>query len=540
MLASLMFNFLDAPGAAAAAASGPAVAAPAPVPVGLDDDEQRNVTLMAQTLNADGTPKRPMNAFMIFARKRRPQVSAQNQLLRTGEICKILSREWNSMAIHEKQEYLDLAKRLKDNFNSKYPDYVYRRRPNNSRRKRGRGEHRVGSVGPGGGGDGMHGGGDLDDDDSHVDESDNQDAPGTNHTLQHPTHILPTHTQPYYPLMSHAHNVPNGHSRNPLASSSRQPPPPLYPVANVPPGPHSAVSYTSSSASPLSAHPVHAHYPQSHQGNYFSNDRHWSDNGRPSSSHQDPAPVHFPLRTASPAGSYPLSAHHSSVQSSSASPTSATNSRKGPLQLLSTPFHPQGSDSYSAHAPGEHVPSSAASSHSGSGPASTSHSPSTSTWPRAPQGRPSPPIHSVGTTPSPTAQLYPMAADPASYQQPQRVELPSIHTAVPARTMGPPHDAPMPQSIRLPYDTTYRPPPHYHNQHHNGHGDIYGHAPVPVPLTPSYMSTPGYSTPGAQSSTGPQSAHSASATLSYESPWSSRERLGGQPQRDPHPDHNSF
>ena len=38
-----------------------------------------------------------MNAFMIFARRRRPQVSAQNSLLRTGEISKILSKEWTTM-----------------------------------------------------------------------------------------------------------------------------------------------------------------------------------------------------------------------------------------------------------------------------------------------------------------------------------------------------------------------------------------------------------------------------------------------------------
>jgi hypothetical protein len=38
-----------------------------------------------------------MNAFMIFARRRRPQVSAANQTMRTGDISKILSKEWNSM-----------------------------------------------------------------------------------------------------------------------------------------------------------------------------------------------------------------------------------------------------------------------------------------------------------------------------------------------------------------------------------------------------------------------------------------------------------
>ncbi|KAG1842808.1 high mobility group box domain-containing protein, partial [Suillus tomentosus] len=101
-----------------------------------DIDDDVNISLTSQALNADGTPKRPMNAFMIFARRRRPQVSAENQSLRTGDVSKVLSREWNAMDMSEKQFYLDQAKHLKDNFNLKYPDYVYRRRPNNSRKKR--------------------------------------------------------------------------------------------------------------------------------------------------------------------------------------------------------------------------------------------------------------------------------------------------------------------------------------------------------------------------------------------------------------------
>lgn len=102
----------------------------------LEMPEDPHLALTSQTLNADGTPKRPMNAFMIFARKRRPQISAANQMMRTGDISKILSKEWNAMEMSEKKFYLDQAKKLKDNFNNKYPDYVYRRRPNNSRKKR--------------------------------------------------------------------------------------------------------------------------------------------------------------------------------------------------------------------------------------------------------------------------------------------------------------------------------------------------------------------------------------------------------------------
>ncbi|KAF5346412.1 hypothetical protein D9758_012764 [Tetrapyrgos nigripes] len=102
----------------------------------VERDQDDDNSLTSQTLNADGTPKRPMNAFMIFARRRRPQVSSENQSMRTGEISKILSKEWTSMLASEKQFYLDQAKQLKETFNSKYPDYVYRRRPNNSRRSR--------------------------------------------------------------------------------------------------------------------------------------------------------------------------------------------------------------------------------------------------------------------------------------------------------------------------------------------------------------------------------------------------------------------
>ena len=52
-----------------------------------------------------------MNAFMIFARRRRPQVSAANQTMRTGDISKILSKEWNSMDMVNSPDY-DVLYRL--------------------------------------------------------------------------------------------------------------------------------------------------------------------------------------------------------------------------------------------------------------------------------------------------------------------------------------------------------------------------------------------------------------------------------------------
>ncbi|KAG8886275.1 hypothetical protein FRB98_001372 [Tulasnella sp. 332] len=101
-----------------------------------EDGEDPFTALRSQALNPDGTPKRPMNAFMIFAKRRRPQVAADNASMRTGEISKILSKEWNSMDKNDKQFYNDHAKKLKEDFHKRWPDYVYRRRPNNSRKKR--------------------------------------------------------------------------------------------------------------------------------------------------------------------------------------------------------------------------------------------------------------------------------------------------------------------------------------------------------------------------------------------------------------------
>jgi len=80
--------------------------------------------------------KRPMNAFLIYSIKRRRELSAENPTLTTSEISTILGDEWAKMDSTLKNTYILQAQALKNSFDSEHPDYVYSRRPNNTRKKK--------------------------------------------------------------------------------------------------------------------------------------------------------------------------------------------------------------------------------------------------------------------------------------------------------------------------------------------------------------------------------------------------------------------
>ena len=59
-------------------------------------------------------PKRPLNAFMMFAGERRKQIKKENSELKVTEISKLLGQEWKAMSEDEKSPYTKEAKRLKE------------------------------------------------------------------------------------------------------------------------------------------------------------------------------------------------------------------------------------------------------------------------------------------------------------------------------------------------------------------------------------------------------------------------------------------
>ncbi|KAL7423514.1 hypothetical protein Q5752_001094 [Cryptotrichosporon argae] len=98
-----------------------------PLPAHLVEDWEALPDLLRQPMKKDGGPPRPMNAYFIFMRVRRPRIAEANPTLTTGQISSLLGKEWAALDHDDKAVYNDLADRHLRSFKKKFPDYQYER-----------------------------------------------------------------------------------------------------------------------------------------------------------------------------------------------------------------------------------------------------------------------------------------------------------------------------------------------------------------------------------------------------------------------------
>ncbi|XP_035639053.1 transcription factor SOX-30-like [Oncorhynchus keta] len=82
-----------------------------------------------QSIDRNGYIKRPMNAFMVWARIHRPALSKVNPTANNADISVQLGIEWSKLTEEEKRPYYVEARKLKDKHRQEFPGWIYQPRP---------------------------------------------------------------------------------------------------------------------------------------------------------------------------------------------------------------------------------------------------------------------------------------------------------------------------------------------------------------------------------------------------------------------------
>ncbi|XP_010195022.2 transcription factor SOX-30 [Colius striatus] len=119
-------------------AAAPSEMPPLPKPAVKTKTESVSLTILPSESGIPDTPfskdrkgrvKRPMNAFMVWARIHRPTIAKAYPGANNTEISTLLGLEWSKLTDEQKQPYYDEAHKLKMKHREEFPDWVYKPQP---------------------------------------------------------------------------------------------------------------------------------------------------------------------------------------------------------------------------------------------------------------------------------------------------------------------------------------------------------------------------------------------------------------------------